>query len=126
MFSVIQDQQSRELSQGHIARRAKRLKVEQAELKLPRVIAMDACQVLLCLFQVPLHVLCINLQCQRSLRILHFQHQWERFTLMRTSQSPMFEVHVLHVLHPWERFTSMRTLLIHKLLMLPQGQLCML
>lgn len=46
MFSVIQDQQSSELSQGHIASRAKRLKVEQQELKLPRVTALDACQVL--------------------------------------------------------------------------------
>jgi U3 small nucleolar RNA-associated protein 21 len=45
MFSVIQDQQSSELSQGHIARRAKRLKVDQQELKLPRVVALDACQV---------------------------------------------------------------------------------
>lgn len=45
MFSVIQDQQSSELSQGHIASRAKRLKVDQQELKLPRVTALDACQV---------------------------------------------------------------------------------
>ena len=45
MFSVIQDQQSRELSQKHIQRRAKRLKVDQSELKLPRVVSMDACQV---------------------------------------------------------------------------------
>ncbi|EIE21950.1 WD40 repeat-like protein [Coccomyxa subellipsoidea C-169] len=44
MFSVIQDQQSSELSQGHIASRAKRLKVDQQELKLPRVTALDACQ----------------------------------------------------------------------------------
>ena len=45
MFSTIQDQQSSELSQGHIARRAKRLKVDQQELKLPRVTALDASQV---------------------------------------------------------------------------------
>lgn len=44
MFSTIQDQQSSELSQGHIARRAKRLKVDQQELKLPRVTALDASQ----------------------------------------------------------------------------------
>ena len=49
MFSTIQDQQSSELSQGHIARRAKRLKVDQQELKLPRVTALAASQVgLLC------------------------------------------------------------------------------
>ena len=45
MFSTIQDQQSSELSQGHIARRAKRLKVDQQELKLPRVTALAASQV---------------------------------------------------------------------------------
>ena len=45
MFSVIQDQQSRELSQGHTAKRAKQLKIEQAELKLPPVTDMAACQV---------------------------------------------------------------------------------
>ena len=45
MFSTIQDQQSSELSQGHIAKRAKRLKVDQQELKLPRVTALDASQV---------------------------------------------------------------------------------
>ena len=45
MFSTIQDQQSSELSQGHIARRAKQLKVDQQELKLPRVTALDAQQV---------------------------------------------------------------------------------
>lgn len=46
MFSVIQDAQSAELSQKHVAARAKRLKVGQAELKLPRVLALGACQVL--------------------------------------------------------------------------------
>ena len=45
MFSVIQDQQSRELSQGKTAKRAKHLKIEQAELKLPPVTDMAACQV---------------------------------------------------------------------------------
>ena len=45
MFSTIQDQQSRELSQHHIGRRAKRLKVEESELKLGRVVAVDACDV---------------------------------------------------------------------------------
>ena len=47
LFSTIQDQQSRELSQHHTARRAKRLKVSEEELKLPRVIGLDTCQVLL-------------------------------------------------------------------------------
>lgn len=46
LFSVIQDQQSRELSQGHLERRAKKLRVGQEELRLPRVTAMDACQAL--------------------------------------------------------------------------------
>lgn len=45
MFSTIQDQQSSELSQGHIARRAKRLKIDQQELKLPRVTSLAASQV---------------------------------------------------------------------------------
>lgn len=45
MFSVIQDQQSRELSQGKTAKRARQLKIEQAELKLPPVTDMAACQV---------------------------------------------------------------------------------
>ncbi len=45
MFSTIQDQQSSELSQGHIVRRAKRLKVDHQELKLPRVTALAASQV---------------------------------------------------------------------------------
>ena len=35
MFSSIQDQQSTELSQHHVERRAKRLKITQQELKLP-------------------------------------------------------------------------------------------
>ena len=45
VFSVIQDQQSREVSQGHIAHRAKRMRLAQEDLKLPPVTAMDACQV---------------------------------------------------------------------------------
>ncbi|GLI63849.1 hypothetical protein VaNZ11_006952 [Volvox africanus] len=45
VFSVHQDQQSRELSQGHIARKAKRLRVRQEDLKLERVVDMDACEV---------------------------------------------------------------------------------
>lgn len=45
MFSSIQDQQSTELSQHHVERRAKRLKITQQELKLPEVIALHACQV---------------------------------------------------------------------------------
>ena len=45
MFSAIQDQQSREMSQGKLASKAKRMRVTQEDLKLPRVTAMDACQV---------------------------------------------------------------------------------
>lgn len=44
-FSTIQDAQSRELSQHHTQARAKRLKIEEAELKLPPVLALDACDV---------------------------------------------------------------------------------
>lgn len=44
-FSTIQDQQSRELSQHHTQRRAKRLKIEERELKLAPVLALDACDV---------------------------------------------------------------------------------
>ena len=39
-FSTIQDQQSRELSQHHVQRRAKRLKIREEELKLPPVQAL--------------------------------------------------------------------------------------
>lgn len=42
MFSAVQDQQSRELSQKHAARRAKRLKLMEADVKLPRVVDLDA------------------------------------------------------------------------------------
>lgn len=45
LFSVIQDQQSRELSQRHVQRRAKRLRVDPEELKLPQLTAVAACQV---------------------------------------------------------------------------------
>jgi hypothetical protein len=45
VFSTIQDQQSRELSQKHTAARAKRSKVSQEELKLPRVTQLAACEV---------------------------------------------------------------------------------
>ena len=39
MFSTVQDQQNRELTQKHIERRAKRLKVHHEELKLAPVAA---------------------------------------------------------------------------------------
>uniref|UniRef100_A0A0D6QUZ2 Uncharacterized protein n=1 Tax=Araucaria cunninghamii TaxID=56994 RepID=A0A0D6QUZ2_ARACU len=45
IFSVIQDQQSKELSQGHVAKRAKKLKVKEEEVKLPPVIAFDAAEI---------------------------------------------------------------------------------
>lgn len=45
LFSVIQDQQSRELSQRHTAKRAKKLHVREEDLKLPCVTDMAACQV---------------------------------------------------------------------------------
>ncbi|KAJ6863711.1 hypothetical protein NC652_040306 [Populus alba x Populus x berolinensis] len=41
LFSVIQDQQSRELSQRHVSKRAKKLWVKEEELKLKPVIAFD-------------------------------------------------------------------------------------
>lgn len=44
-FSTIQDGQNREMSQGHIKRRAKKLKITEEELKLPRIISLDACDV---------------------------------------------------------------------------------
>jgi U3 small nucleolar RNA-associated protein 21 len=44
VFSTIQDQQSRELSQRNTAHRAKRLRIDEAELKLPAVTAVAACQ----------------------------------------------------------------------------------
>nr|ATG70826.1 WD-40 repeat family protein [Callitropsis vietnamensis] len=44
-FSVIQDQQSRELSQGHVVKRAKKLKLKEEEIKLPPVIAFEAAEI---------------------------------------------------------------------------------
>lgn len=44
-FSTIQDAQSRELSQRHTQRRAKRLRVTEYDLKLNRIVALDACDV---------------------------------------------------------------------------------
>ena len=40
VFSAIQDQQSLELSQSHVERRAKRLKIAETELKLPPISSM--------------------------------------------------------------------------------------
>lgn len=45
VFSTVQDAQSMELSQKHVAHRAKRLKIEEKELKLAKIIALDACDV---------------------------------------------------------------------------------
>lgn len=45
VFSTIQDQQSRELSQKNTAARAKKARVTQEEIKLPRVTQMAACEV---------------------------------------------------------------------------------
>ncbi|KAL7615945.1 hypothetical protein Lser_V15G01030 [Lactuca serriola] len=45
LFSVIQDQQSRELSQRHVTKRAKKLKVKQEEIKLKPVIAFDVAEI---------------------------------------------------------------------------------
>jgi len=44
VFSSIQDQQSRELSQHHTARRAKRLRVREEEVKLPRITSLAAAE----------------------------------------------------------------------------------
>lgn len=44
VFSTIQDQQSRELSQRNVAHRAKKLRCAEEELKLPPVTAVAACQ----------------------------------------------------------------------------------
>ena len=52
-FSTIQDAQSRELSQHHTPARAKRLKIQEAELKLPPVLALDACDVSTCMHGPP-------------------------------------------------------------------------
>ncbi|KAK8615208.1 hypothetical protein V6N13_068989 [Hibiscus sabdariffa] len=45
LFSTIQDQQSRELSQGHISKRAKKLRMKEEELKLKPVIAFDCAEI---------------------------------------------------------------------------------
>ncbi|KAK7271798.1 hypothetical protein RJT34_27998 [Clitoria ternatea] len=45
LFSVVQDQQSRELSQRHISKRAKKLKVKEEEIKLKPVIAFDCAEI---------------------------------------------------------------------------------
>eukprot|EP00850_Spirogloea_muscicola_P011774 SM000074S21684 [mRNA] locus=s74:433316:440174:+ [translate_table: standard] len=42
LFSTIQDQQSRELSQGHVARRAKKLRLKEEEVKLAPITAFAA------------------------------------------------------------------------------------
>ncbi|RVW33768.1 putative ribonuclease H protein [Vitis vinifera] len=47
LFSVIQDQQSRELSQRHVTKRAKKLRVKEEEIKLKPVIAFDFGTILL-------------------------------------------------------------------------------
>ncbi|CAA6672103.1 unnamed protein product [Spirodela intermedia] len=45
LFSVVQDQQSRELSQRHIAKRAKKLRVKEEEIKLKPVITFDFAEI---------------------------------------------------------------------------------
>ncbi|XP_074309267.1 uncharacterized protein LOC141643843 [Silene latifolia] len=45
LFSVVQDQQSRELSQRHVSRRAKKLKVKEEEIKLKPVVAFDCAEI---------------------------------------------------------------------------------
>lgn len=45
LFSVVQDQQSRELSQRHITKRAKKLRAKEEEIKLNPVIAFDFAEV---------------------------------------------------------------------------------
>jgi U3 small nucleolar RNA-associated protein 21 len=44
VFSTIQDQQSRELSQKHAGRRAKRLRLREEEVKLPRIVGLAAAE----------------------------------------------------------------------------------
>ncbi|KAJ0049625.1 hypothetical protein Pint_16795 [Pistacia integerrima] len=50
LFSVIQDQQSRELSQRHVSKRAKKLRMKEEEIKLKPVIAFDCVHVAILLF----------------------------------------------------------------------------
>ncbi|KAK4756150.1 hypothetical protein SAY87_006277 [Trapa incisa] len=45
LFSVVQDQQSRELSQRHISKRAKKLKLKEEEIKLKPVISFDVAEI---------------------------------------------------------------------------------
>ncbi|KAJ1260095.1 hypothetical protein BS78_10G205900 [Paspalum vaginatum] len=45
LFSVVQDQQSRELSQRHVSKRAKRLRVKEEEIKLKPVITFDCAEI---------------------------------------------------------------------------------
>ncbi|XP_044465931.1 U3 small nucleolar RNA-associated protein 21 homolog isoform X2 [Mangifera indica] len=45
LFSVIQDQQSRELSQRHVSKRAKKLRMKEEEIKLKPVIAFDCAEI---------------------------------------------------------------------------------
>ncbi|PON41112.1 Guanine nucleotide-binding protein, beta subunit [Parasponia andersonii] len=45
LFSVIQDQQSRELSQRHVSKRAKKLRMKVEEIKLKPVIAFDCAEI---------------------------------------------------------------------------------
>lgn len=45
VFSTIQDQQSKELSQGHVAKRAKKLRMKEEELKLPPVVSFAAAEI---------------------------------------------------------------------------------
>ncbi|XP_078434530.1 transducin family protein / WD-40 repeat family protein [Wolffia australiana] len=45
LFSVVQDQQSRELSQHHVTKRAKQLKVKEEEIKLKPVIGFDFAEI---------------------------------------------------------------------------------
>ncbi|KAL6557568.1 hypothetical protein OROMI_017918 [Orobanche minor] len=45
LFSVIQEQQSRELSQRHVSKRAKRLRLKEVEIKLKPVIAFDVAEI---------------------------------------------------------------------------------
>ncbi|WOK92769.1 WD repeat-containing protein 36 [Canna indica] len=45
LFSVIQDQQSRELSQRHVTKRAKKLRAREEEIKLKPVITFDCAEI---------------------------------------------------------------------------------
>ncbi|XP_028760737.1 WD repeat-containing protein 36 isoform X2 [Neltuma alba] len=45
LFSIVQDQQSRELSQRHVSKRAKKLKMKEEDIKLKPVIAFDCAEI---------------------------------------------------------------------------------